>query len=331
MLNATLDLPDQMEVAKKNYTPLKLIDHDNIENVTIFGMGGSSIAGDIASSLANEFSSVPVSVVKSYEMPAYVGPSSLVIAISFSGNTEETITSSEECFEAGASMVVISSGGELQKLATDWQIEHIKLPKSIPQPRAAIGAMTVPILLILEQVGLMPGASLWIDSTVKHLKKLKGSYDSKLIVDSSKALLNSIPLIYSSAGLGQIAVDRLKKQINENVKAPAFVNVYPELCHNELAGWGVMGDITRQVLSLVQIKFDNVHPQLERRMKWVKNILNEQVKEIVELKALGDCDLCQLFDIIYKSDLISLKMAELIGIDPGPIPVLNELKDYLKN
>ncbi len=331
MLQAVLDLPDQMNQAKNAYKPLKLINHDNIENVVIFGMGGSSIAGDIAASFASQLSPVPVTVVKSYEMPAFVGTSSLVISISFSGNTEETVTSSEECYEAGASMVAISSGGALEKLASEWQIEHIKLPNSIPQPRAAIGAMTVPVLKILEQVGLLPGANNWIDATIKHLGKNKNLYESKLINDVSNSLVNTIPLIYSSAGMGQVAVDRLKKQINENVKAPAFVNVYPELCHNELAGWGIMGDVTRQVLSLVQIKFDDIHPQMNRRMQWVKEVLNEQVREVVELNAQGDCDLCQLFDIIFKADLISIKMAEIIGVDPGPIPVLNDLKEFLKS
>ncbi len=331
MFKATIELPEQMALAKKSYETLDLIAHENIENVLILGMGGSSIAGDIAVSFANQISPVPVSVIKSYEVPAFVDTTTLVIAISFSGNTEETVIAAEECFEAGACMVAVSSGGNLKKLASDWDISHIELPSSIPQPRAAIGAMTVPVLLILEQVGLIPGASNWLDVTINHLMKLKDIYGSSLIEHTANSLVNTIPLIYSSYGIGQVAVDRFKKQINENVKSPAFSNLYPELCHNELAGWGIMGDVTRQAISLVQIKFDNVHPQMLRRMKWVKDQLTEQVKDIIEIKAHGDCDLCQLFDIIYKTDLISLKMADILEIDPGPIPILNELKEYLKS
>ncbi|MDR3649118.1 MAG: SIS domain-containing protein, partial [Acidimicrobiales bacterium] len=116
---------------------------------------------------------------------------------------------------------------------------------------------------------------------------------------------------------------------NENAKAPAFAAVYPELCHNEIAGWGQHGDVTRQVLTLVNLRHDAEHPQLARRFAFVSDVLREVVADIIEVRAQGEGDLAQLLDLILVGDFVSLHLAAREGIDPGPVPVLEELKRRL--
>ncbi len=333
MWEATLSLPEQVESACNQELNLNgLPSHDDVENVVILGMGGSGIAGDIAVALGGPLFPVPVSVVKSYETPAFVGSGSLVFAISFSGETEETLSAVEEAYEDGAWVVAITNGGTLAELAKEWEVPLIHVPGSIPQPRAGIGAMTIPVLVVLEQVGLFKGAKDWISESVSNLVKRRDQIDTKadLTKGIAEKLNGTIPLIYGSSGIGSVAVDRWKKQINENVKSPAFGGVYPEVCHNELAGWGLFGDITRQALSLVQLRTEGIHPQLTRRMKWVGEVMRESVSEVIDVEAQGENDLAQLMDLVFLGDIVSLRMANLVQLDPGPIPILNELKNFLK-
>ena len=139
----------------------------------------------------------------------------------------------------------------------------------------------------------------------------------------------TIPLVHSSQALGAAAALRWKAQINENAKSPAFVNVYPELCHNELAGWGQHGDVTRQLITLVNLRHDAEHPQVARRFDLVAEVLREVVADIVEVHAAGEGDLAQLLDLALIGDFVSLHLAGNEGIDPGPIPVLEDLKYQL--
>ena len=126
-----------------------------------------------------------------------------------------------------------------------------------------------------------------------------------------------------------MAAWRFKNQCNENAKLPAFANTYPELCHNELAGWGQGGDVTRQILHLVHFRHEFEHPQIARRMAWVAEVLDEVVAGATEVVAAGEGPLAQLFDLILIGDIASLDLAAAEGVDPGPIPILLELKSFL--
>ncbi|MGH7734511.1 MAG: SIS domain-containing protein, partial [Gemmatimonadales bacterium] len=160
MFEAAAGLPEQVATAVGAAHGLDgLPDHAYVENVVVLGMGGSGIAGDVMVAVAGPFLPVPVCVVKSYDLPDFVGRGSLVFAISFSGNTEETVEAAGEAADAGASLVAVTSGGELAALAEEWGAPIVPVPGDIPQPRAALGAMAVPPLVVLEDMGLFPGAS----------------------------------------------------------------------------------------------------------------------------------------------------------------------------
>jgi glucose/mannose-6-phosphate isomerase len=303
-----------------------------VENVVVLGMGGSGIAGDVLVATAAPFMPVPVTVVKGYVPPDFVGTGSLVFAMSFSGNTEETLEAAAGAYEAGASLVVVSGGGTLVSLAGEWDVPVVAVPPGIPQPRAALGAMAIPPLLVLEEIGLFPGASQWVDQAVQQLRRRRDELvrpDSRA-EDLARRIGRTIPLIHSSGDLGGAAALRWKAQVNENAKCPAFFNIYPELCHNEVAGWGQHGDATRQLITLVNLRHDAEHPQVSRRFDLVEEVLREVVADVIEVRASGEGDLAQLLDLALIGDFVSLHMAGNEGIDPGPIPVLDELKQQLR-
>ena len=334
MFAAAAALPEQVAAAASAARGLRgLPDHEYVEHVVVLGMGGSGIAGDLMVAIAGPFLPVPVVVAKSYDLPDFVGPGSLVFALSFSGDTEETVEAAGEAAAAGANLVVVTAGGELARLAAEWEAPTVAIPPGIPQPRAGLGALAIPPLVVLEEIGLFPGASRWVELATEQLRRRRDT----LTVPGNPAeaiarrIGRTVPLVHGAQALGAAAALRWKNQINENAKAPAFCAVYPELCHNEIAGWGQHGDLTRQVITLVNLRHDAEHPQVARRFGFVADLLREVVADIIEVRAEGDGDLAQLLDLVLLGDFVSLHLAAQEGIDPGPVPVLDEIKQRLRH
>jgi glucose/mannose-6-phosphate isomerase len=332
MFDLTAGLPEQVADAARNARGTEgLPEKQAIEHVVVLGMGGSGVAGDILQAAAGPFMSVPVVTVKSYELPAFVGDGSLVFAISCSGNTEETLEAATEAAMQGAKIVAVTQGGDLGKLAAGWGAPVITVP-DIPQPRAALGALSIPPLVVLEEIGLFPGATQWIDLAIAQLQRRR----DQLVRDGNEAeqlarrIGRTIPLIHGGGALGATAAMRWKTQVNENANAPAFWAAQPELCHNEIQGWGQHGDVTRQVLTLIALRHDSEHPQVMRRFDITASFVDEVVASIESVHAEGEGDLAQLLDLVLFGDFVSLHLAFQEGIDPGPVPVLVELKQRLK-
>jgi len=331
MFDLAAALPEQVAAAATLGAEVEgLPAHDDIEHVVVLGMGGSGMAGDILAAVAAPFMPVPVTVVKGYEAPSSVGDGTLCFAISYSGNTEETVEAAHAAAAAGARMVVLSTGGELGDLARSWGAPHIVLPEC-PMPRAGIGSLSIPPLLVLERVGLFPGASQYVADAVDQLKRRR----DELIVDGGPAqrlareIDRTMPVVYGGDAIGAVAAYRFKCQVNENAKAPAFWAAVPEMTHNEICGWGQHGDMTRQVMTVVRFRHAFENPQVTRRFELTYDIIDEVVHAVLDVEAAGDGALAQLFDLVLQGDLVSLHMAAEAGVDPGPIPALVDLKAAL--
>jgi len=331
MFDLAAALPEQVAAAADVEVDLPgLPEHDDVEHVVVLGMGGSGIAGDVLAAIAAPFMPVPVTVVKGYEAPSFVGDSTLCFAISYSGDTEETVEAAQAAAGAGARMVVLSVGGELAALARSWGAPHIALP-DIPMPRAGIGALSVPPLLVLEHLGLFPGARQYTADAVRQLGRRRDA----LVKEGSSAqqvareIGRTMAVAYGGDDLGAVAAYRFKCQVNENAKAPAFAAGLPEMCHNEICGWGQHGDVTRQVMTVVRFRHEFEHPQVARRFDLTFDVIDEVVHAVVDIEAQGDGPLAQLFDLIIQGDYVSLHLAADAGVDPGPIPVLTDLKAAL--
>ena len=331
MFDLAAALPEQVAAAATLGADVEgLPSHEDIENVVVLGMGGSGIGGDIVAAVAGPFMSVPVTVVKGYEAPSFVGPGTLCFAVSYSGNTEETLEAAQAAVESGAQLVALSTGGALAELAGSIGAPHLLLP-DIPMPRAGVGAVSIPTLVVLEQVGLFPGGAQYISDAVDQLHRRR----DKLIQDGNPAqhmareIGRTIPIAYGGDALGATAAYRFKCQVNENAKAPAFSAEVPEMCHNEICGWGQHGDVTRQTMTVVRFRHDFEHPQVTRRFDLTYDTLDEVVHTVLDVQAEGEGALAQLFDLIIQGDFVSLHMAVEAQVDPGPIPVLVALKEAL--
>ncbi len=332
MFAAAAGLPEQVEAAAAAAAEVGgLPDHDDIENVVVLGMGGSGVAGDVLPVVAGPFMAVPVVVHKGYGIPNFIDEHTLVFAVSFSGDTEETVEGATEAAAAGGRVVAVTRGGELGRLADLWDAPRVPIADGIPMPRAGIGAVAIPPLVVLERMGLFPGASSWIAAAVDQLRLRR----DQLVADGNPAdrlarhIGRLMPIIYGGGGVGSVAATRWKTQFNENAKVPAFANVMPELCHNEVCGWGQNGDITRQVFRVVNLRHEFEHPQIARRFELVGALIDEVVASVDEVVAEGDGPLAQLLDLMLFGDFVSLYRAAQEGLDPGPVPVLDDLKAAL--
>ncbi len=334
MFDAAAGLPEQVRAAAEVANEVDgLPSHDDIANVLVLGMGGSGMAGDLIAAVAGPFMPVPVVVSKGYEPPSFVDGSTLVIAMSFSGDTEETVEATVTAAAEGGRVLVVCAGGELEELATSWQAPLLKVPREIPMPRAAIGALAIPVIVALERMELFPGATSWIGLAIDQLTRRR----DQLLAEANPAealarrIGRTLPIIYGGGDMGAVAASRWKAQCNENAKIPAFANVVPELCHNEICGWGQHGDLTRQVFSLVLLRHDHEHPQVSRRFDLLTDLVDEVVADRFSVRAEGEGTLAQLLDLILFGDFVSLHLAAQEGLDPGPVPALDQIKADLSS
>lgn len=332
MRAAALALPEQFRaaVAASAHVP-RLPEPNRLTSVVIAGMGGSGIAGDVAVAVGAASSRLPILVHKHYECPGFVGPGTLVLAISFSGNTEETMAMATDAVDRGAQLVAVTSGGALAELAALHGAPVVPVDASIPMPRAGIAAVAVPALSVLSQLGLIDDVADEFDATVAQLDRRVAELgaDPSPAASIARRIGRTLPLVYGGGSLGEVAALRWKGQFNENPKIPAFANRVPELTHNEICGWAQHGDVTRQVFTLLQLRHDHEHPQVARRLAMVQEICDEVVADVIEVHAKGEGPLAQLFDLILLGDLVTLQMAADADVDPGPVPILDDIKARL--
>jgi glucose/mannose-6-phosphate isomerase len=340
MLEAAAGLPEQLaDAAAAARTvvgdgSVSLPAPAEVGHVAVLGMGGSGVAGEVLAAFGRARMPVPLTLSSSYELPASVGPGTLLFAVSFSGNTEETLAAAEQAAGDGAALVAVTRGGSLGELARRAGGSVFALPEGISQPRAGVGVMTAPLLVACEHLGLLPGAGAEIEAAVAQLERRRDELlvaDGGLAGELARRIGRTIPLVYGATPYGSVAARRWKTQVNENAKAPAFFAAEPELCHNEVCGWGQNGDVTRQTVTLVDLRTDHEHPQVARRFAIVDEIVREVVAGILSVRAGGDGELAQLFDLMMVGDFVSLHLAYREGIDPGPVPVLDEIKTALRS
>ncbi|MGE0879789.1 MAG: SIS domain-containing protein [Acidimicrobiia bacterium] len=301
--------------------------HEDIEHVLVIGVGASAWVGDALAAIAGETSPVPIVVSREYELPGFVDEHTLAVVVSWSGDTEETVEAAEEAVAAGAQLLVVTSGGELAYRAERWESPLVRVDGGGPS-RAMLGALATPAFLALEQCGLMPGARSYLHEAAEHLRSRRAAL-TETARDLGKRIGRTLPLVYGGGPLGAVAAQRWKSSLNENAKVPAFASRVPDLCHDEVAGWGQHGDVTRQVFSLVELRHEFEHPQITRRFGLVNELLDEVVSQRFQIEAQGDSALTQLFELVLLGDLVSLQVAVQQGVDPGPVPAVEHIIEGL--
>ncbi|MHB8170241.1 MAG: bifunctional phosphoglucose/phosphomannose isomerase [Thermincolia bacterium] len=332
MLEAVWQLPEQCEQAWAIAREAQLnIDSNGLISVVITGLGGSAIGGDLLRVYVADKASIPVLVNRDYTLPKFVGPQTLVIVTSFSGNTEETISAYRQAVQAGARIVAITSGGKIKELAGQDGVPVVTVPGGI-QPRAATGYLFIPALVILQRLGLIPDTSGDIQDLITNLKTIREQLKPEtptvenLAKEIAGRLHNKIPVIYGVTGNTEVVASRWKGQINENSKSAAYCNVFPELNHNEIVGFEVPSDLLKQMVVII-LQDEQDHLRVQRRMAITKEIISKATGDIIEIKSTGNSPLARTFSLTYMADYVSIYLAFLYGIDPTPVKMI----DYLKN
>ncbi|MBA7490779.1 hypothetical protein ES702_01322 [subsurface metagenome] len=305
----------------------------NFKNIVVLGMGGSAIGGDLLSDyLADEFA-IPIVVIRGNDIPKFVDEDSLVFAVSYSGNTEETLSALKRCLEAKARVIALTSGGKLAVLARENNFPVIKVPAGI-QPRAAISYLFFPILKALERLGLTKERNEEIEETHNILQELSREYGAKSPSENNLAkkvalgLYQHLPLVYGSEGLLEAVAMRWKTQINENSKWPCFWNVFPELDHNEIVGYEIENNINRQV-KIIYLQDKEGLLRVEQRRKITHKIIKDKVAEFIVCPTKGKGKMARMFSLIFLGDMASYYLAILNQVDPSPVACIEDLKKEL--
>jgi glucose/mannose-6-phosphate isomerase len=311
-----------------------LPDRPDVSSVVVCGMGGSGIAGDVVHSLHAGAAGVPIAVWKAHGLPGSCGPGTLVIAVSYSGDTEETLSSFDTAIDRGAFVVAISSGGALGKRASGGGRSHVQIPSDVPMPRGAVGYLAGAALGVVE--GARLGSPVADD--LERAAALADDLSARLGPDRPIAdnegkelalwLAGRVPVIWASDGVAEAAALRWKNQMNENAKIPAWCSVLPELDHNEIEGWGPG---TGAPFGLVVLRRAAEDPRTVERVEASLEAVRGSGLNSREVWAEGASPLENLFSLMMKADFASIYLAVLRGVDPTPVPVLMGLKERLRS
>jgi glucose/mannose-6-phosphate isomerase len=329
-LGDVLALPEHLRDALWRVESAIMQDWDTRAGLVVAGMGGSAIGGALARAALGDHASRPIFVTRAYGLPPWTTPDTMVLCASYSGNTEETLACYESAGALGAKRTVVTTGGQLAEMARADGVPVIPLPGGF-QPRAAVAYMTVAALEVAALSGAGPRLTSEIDVAASHTEQLVAEWGPDAAEDSlakrvARSLLGTTPLI-AGAGLTTPIAYRWKTQINENAKQPAFFNELPELDHNELAGWEGAQDVGR--FSAVFLDDSDAHPRVKARMELTERLIAGNAAASFRLETRGQTSMERVISLVLLGDLVSIYLATLRGVDPGPVTVLEELKTEL--
>jgi glucose/mannose-6-phosphate isomerase len=335
MLNLLLDFPLQCRTARELAAKANILfAKRDFQRLVFAGLGGSAIGADLVRSYLYFESKLPIQVVREYDLPAYVESSTLVFISSYSGNTEETLSSYSQAKQKGASIIAISSGGALRDNCRRDNITFIEIPSGLP-PRCSLGYLSIIPLAILAKLGLIKDVSASVDKTVAVLEELKrkklnpaiGLKDNIAKYLANK-LLNKFAIIYAGSIHFDIVATRFRGQLNENSKSLASSHVFPEMNHNEIVGWEHPKKMFKDLV-VVMLRDRGLHPRIIKRMDITKEIISQEGVSVIEIYSQGEDLLSRIFSLIYIGDFVSFYLAILYGIDPTPVERVTYLKKKL--
>jgi glucose/mannose-6-phosphate isomerase len=292
-------------------------------NVVVTGLGGSGIGGRIAAQLVHKEAKCPIEVYHNYYLPGYVNHKSLVIACSYSGNTEETIAAMEQALSKGARVVVVTSGGTMLEMAKAKGLDHIVIPGGNP-PRTMLAYSLVQQFFVLHHFGIIgDGFEGAIRTAADQLERDKEDI-KKAAMDLTDKLMGKRLVIYSEANTEAVSI-RFRQQVNENSKELCWHHAIPEMNHNELVGWAGAD----KNIAVVIFRHKEDHERTQIRVDINKGVFERYTPHINEVWSKGDTAFARQLHLINLGDWVSLYWAHKKGVDPSEIAVINMLKGKL--
>jgi glucose/mannose-6-phosphate isomerase len=307
-------------------------DYADIDKVLVLGMGGSAIGGDLAASLAQAEAKLPIIVGRGYELPAFTNARTLVITSSYSGNTEETLASFEKALETDAKKLAITTGGRLKTMAQERGIPVFSFGYQAP-PRAALPFSLLPILCLLHRLGFISDKSPEVAETVLTLDELSSRIPETVPQAQNPAkqlasrLHNHLPVVYG-AGITAEVAHRWKTQLNENSKAWAFHEVFPELNHNAVVGYQLPKELASRIV-VVLLRSALLAERIQLRYRVTGKLLERAGVSYQIIDGEGESPLSQMMSLVLFGDYVSYYLAMLYKIDPSPVKAIDFLKQQL--
>ena len=333
ILSNIQEFPDQLERCWNDWQNIPLpTSFVQAKNVVIGGMGGSGIGGALVKSLAVE-SSIPITLWNDYGVPGYLNKDSLVIVVSYSGNTEETVDFLQKASKISQKIVTISTGGKIASLATNYRTPHYKIDYG-SEPRAALGYLFTSVLAVVSKLGIYKVSDEDFKESVIILRGLQKKIDVNVSSGANHAkvfaqkLAGKIPIVYGSGNLSEVA-RRWKGEFNENSKTASYYEIIPELNHNALVGLQFPKDLREKIFIIIlQSKYD--HPRNRLRQSVTAQILDRnRIKYDFLMIEPSPSPLGEIIQVIHFGDYVSFYLAMLNNVEPNPVTIIQYLKDKL--
>ncbi len=319
-------------------------------SIVITGMGGSGVAGEVLAAVCGPGSASAVVTQHDYGLPGWVGAADLVIAVSCSGATEETLSSAAEAVRRGCPLLGVGSAGSpLAHVAEQARAPFIPVQPA-GMPRFTLWGLAVPLMVVADRLGVADIPAAALEGAAADLERVSHLCrpDSESFVNPAKTLAlelaGALPMIWGSSPLTGVAATRFACQLNENAKYPAIRGVLPEANHNQVvvfdgpfAPWpadgpAVLGDEDPRPavpLRLVMLRDSQEHPQVSRRREVSAELAEQHGIGVSELAVDGETALQRLASLIQLIDYATVYLGIAIGVDPGPIAVIGDLKERI--
>ena len=334
MVDTLAKFPEQIKETMDIVNSTELNSFFKVDNIIVSGMGGSAISGDILQSLFRDRLDIPIFVNRAYNLPKWANKNTLVISQSYSGNTEETLSTFKHANQKKCKIIGISSGGKLQEYCEKRDVSHIKIPSGFA-PRAATAYMLFSAILSIKKTGLLANSiESEIEETLELTDELRNS-NNKTVPEKdnfSKQIANKIvstvPQVYGWEIYNPIA-KRWCTQFNENSKIIARYDSVPECNHNDIVGWSQDREISKKFTCLLfrDEKIESIY--MSKRLDFMKTLFEDVAANVVEIQIKGKKTLAKMMYAMYLGDFVSCYLAILKGIDPTPVDVITELKRTL--
>ena len=306
------------------------LDADDLNGIVVLGMGGSAIGADLVRALAAPEATVPVVVNRAYDLPAWVGERTLVIASSYSGGTEETLSGLGAAEASGARTAAITSGGPLAERMAGRPVVTIS---GGLQPRAALGYSLGVLLRAFRDGGQLSLTDSEFLTALGEARERADAYNqddrNNLAREVSGAMEGHLPVVYTGPGLLEPVGMRWRTQIHENAKHPAYGNVFPELDHNEIMAFESIPPEVSERVQILALTDAGDHKQVRRRFEITRELVARRVAGWREIESEGETPLARMLSLVQLGDWASFWLAMRKGVDPTPVETIQKLKGVL--
>jgi glucose/mannose-6-phosphate isomerase len=335
MLQKVIEFPSQLKKA------IDLVRGDfahhpsfsgKISSVVVVGMGASGVVGDFVKVLLRN-KAIPVHVHKSSMLPAFVNSETLVISITYSGKTRETLDVLNRSIEIGAKNAVITSSSDLGTICRNKAIACIQIPEN-GFPRATLGLLLISVLSVLHRSNLIDSLDDDVVEAISVLNEVSAQCGPDIPEKSNparllaNALVGRFPVIYGESNFTDVVAVRWKQQLSENAKAHCYHDSFPELLHNEIESWHLSdnGQVKEYALLLLRDSSWEHETGMDTKIDAAKRLAESKGAKVYDLWTRGRSDLARLLSLCYVGDFVSVYLAVSRGIDPGPVHNIEHLK-----